>query len=84
MKTSRFVCVVVKISQKMIITMVTSVVDQTPALTLRVGQYVPEEEHARVATTGHVEIYRYPHTRPATVEQNDLHGMIGGMGMPNC
>ena len=61
-----------------IITMTISpVVDQIIALSRRAGQRVPGDKHVSPDIDPRcVEIYGYPQTRPATVDQNNLHWMI--------
>ena len=79
LKTRGFVCVaIMKLSHTMIGTMtISTAVDQILALPLRAVQRVPRDKHVSLdMNPGRVEIYEYPQTRRATVEQNNLHWVI--------
>ena len=61
-------------------TVITNVVDQTHVLSLRTGQqHVPEVRNVMEGIPGRVETYGYQRTIHVTVEQNNLHGVIGIM-----
>ena len=90
LKTSQFVCVAMKISQEMsmsigtmMMRMISTVVDQILALSLRVGQRVLGDKHVSQNTPTIVEIYRYPQRRPVTVEQSNLQRVIMGILITN-